>query len=426
MSSELNELIARFNTLLMSDSVSVEDKQKIQTHLASIANSLPTVTATPNTHLGGASTSNAPLGGASTSNVVAGVNVASLTENVENEGEIKQFLEYKNKRVLVSWVDTTRANSWTHLENIDPLSLTKGDVYELCSLLAKQAPASDIQVEQVCPVVASITTAGYVSVVDRSITTIGVCCSCFGYRFVMSLEDFVKRVKGKFEEMLAKFKGFFSGLMILYVRVSSKEQAKDDKLSLAAQTEFIRQSLPSNQSFLVFSEVCSARNADSQYLLRALILLVSQSCFNVYAVDRFSRNTSEGIKLLNAISKSKSIFKSASEDVNYQGTANRLRVRELLSHAEFESDKISDRVKLVQLVRKPRPSYPKLSPRFGFTASKGVYTRNTNFPILEVMLKLKENGDDARTISRKMNNNGLLSSRGKLWTPQSVTKALQQ
>ena len=134
--------------------------------------------------------------------------------------------------------------------------------------------------------------------------------------------------------------------IFIYARVSKANEVSeiatiDNQISQCSA--FARNRYPSIKQE-VFSEVCSARVFEKQKELNKLIKKISSNDILIfYNVSRFTRDSSEGITLLNSLNQKKVRIHSVFDNAIYP--ADRATFRRLLVEANEESDKISDRVR---------------------------------------------------------------------------------
>ncbi len=161
----------------------------------------------------------------------------------------------------------------------------------------------------------------------------------------------------------------------IYIRVSTEDQAKEG-YSLEVQREYL-ESFASREGYEIFKVYCdegisaySTRRGALQQLLKdakdkkfELVL--------VYKIDRFSRNLKDLLNLIDELSSYCVGFKSATEPFDSTTSAGKLMFQQLGSFAEFERNRISERVfpGMVKGVQQGNWQGARFSP-FGYTYSK--------------------------------------------------------
>lgn len=160
--------------------------------------------------------------------------------------------------------------------------------------------------------------------------------------------------------------------IFIYARVSSSQQASSDSVSLDYQISkcisFAKNRYPEEKTVTV-SEVFSGRVLEKQKLLKKILESISEGdMLIVYNVSRLTRDSSEGINILNALNRKKAKVHSVHESVTYP--ADRATFRRLLVEANEESDVISERVRGALSYIRERKGHIGNTP-YGYTTIRG-------------------------------------------------------
>ena len=134
----------------------------------------------------------------------------------------------------------------------------------------------------------------------------------------------------------------------IYIRVSTEDQAKEG-YSLEVQREYLesfakREGL---EIFKVYQDDGISGYSTERPALKALLKDAKDKKFDlvlVYKIDRFSRNLKDLLNLVDELSSSGVGFKSATEPFDTTTSAGKLMFQQLGSFAEFERNRIAERV----------------------------------------------------------------------------------
>ena len=133
-----------------------------------------------------------------------------------------------------------------------------------------------------------------------------------------------------------------------YLRVSTEDQAKEG-YSLEVQREYL-ESFAKCEGFVVFKvyqdDGISGYSKDRP-ALKELLKDAKEKRFDfvlVYKIDRFSRNLKDMLNLVDELSSYGIGFKSATEPFDTTTSAGKLMFQQLGSFAEFERNRIAERV----------------------------------------------------------------------------------
>lgn len=128
---------------------------------------------------------------------------------------------------------------------------------------------------------------------------------------------------------------------IIYTRISSAQQ-----MSLQQQEQSCREFLVNkNYNIIdVVQEVSSARHLKNLKNLKKIIRNNKNITIVVYSIDRFCRNTIDGINILKTLVEKNIKLLAVQDNIDFTTAAGRHAFRQRLSAAELESDLISERV----------------------------------------------------------------------------------
>jgi site-specific DNA recombinase len=134
----------------------------------------------------------------------------------------------------------------------------------------------------------------------------------------------------------------------LYIRVSTEDQAKEG-YSLEVQREYL-ESFANREGleiFKVYQDDGISGYTTERSALKQLLKDAKQKKFDlvlVYKIDRFSRNLKDLLNLVDELSSYGVGFKSATEPFDTTTSAGKLMFQQLGSFAEFERNRIAERV----------------------------------------------------------------------------------
>lgn len=141
---------------------------------------------------------------------------------------------------------------------------------------------------------------------------------------------------------------------IIYTRISSAQQN-----SLQQQEQSCREFLLNkNYNIIdVVQEASSARHIKNLKNLKKIIHNNKNITIVVYSIDRFCRNTIDGINILKTLVKKNIKLLAVQDNIDFTTAAGRHAFRQRLSAAELESDLISERVQRVINFKKQHNHY---------------------------------------------------------------------
>jgi site-specific DNA recombinase len=161
----------------------------------------------------------------------------------------------------------------------------------------------------------------------------------------------------------------------IYIRVSTEDQAKEG-YSLEVQREYL-EAFAKRESYEIFKVYCDdgiSAYSTRREALQELLKDAKDKKFElvlVYKIDRFSRNLKDLLNLVDELSACGVAFKSATEPFDTSTSAGKLMFQQLGSFAEFERNRISERVfpGMIKGVQQGNWQGARFSP-FGYTYNK--------------------------------------------------------
>jgi len=134
----------------------------------------------------------------------------------------------------------------------------------------------------------------------------------------------------------------------IYLRVSTEDQAKEG-YSLEVQREYL-EAFAQREGYEVFKVYCDdgiSAYSTRRPALQQLLADAKAKRFElvlVHKIDRFSRNLKDLLMLVDELSSYGVGFKSATEPFDTTTSAGKLMFQQLGSFAEFERNRIAERV----------------------------------------------------------------------------------
>jgi len=219
----------------------------------------------------------------------------------------------------------------------------------------------------------------------------------------------------------------------IYIRVSTEDQAKEG-YSLEVQREYL-EAFVRREGLEVFKVYCddgisaySTRRKELQQLLKdakdkkfGLVL--------VYKIDRFSRNLKDLLNLVDELSVCGVAFKSATEPFDTSTSAGKLMFQQLGSFAEFERNRISERVfpGMVKGVQQGNWQGARFSP-FGYIYNKGkklLEIEKREADIVKLIYTMYLSGKSTHDICGYLNKKKYQTRTGKQFYSKSIGDILK-
>jgi len=222
-------------------------------------------------------------------------------------------------------------------------------------------------------------------------------------------------------------------LAVSYLRVSTDDQAREG-FSLDAQRTRIRAYCVAKGYKLAREFVddgYTGRNTTRprfQELMRAVregIVLGGRALrVNVVVVakfDRLNRNLYEFLATLREMQQNKVPFASVDETVDTRGPLGRFFMQIMGAVAELESGVIGERVRHGMRQKALKGGFNGMSAPYGYEVGNGGLTINEKeAAIVRKICKLRCRGKSLTSIAARLNSEGILTKKGKIWTKRQV------
>lgn len=214
-----------------------------------------------------------------------------------------------------------------------------------------------------------------------------------------------------------------------YVRVSTDEQV-DKGNSIHEQQERLSaycKALGWDAPTFFIDDGYSAKNLKRPAITQLLTAVELQKYEIIVAtkLDRVCRNLLDLLQMIEVFEKCSCRFVSASESFDTSTAAGRMTLHLLGMFAEFERERISERVKdnMLSLARNTDKALS--GPCYGYEIENGVYSINeTEAEHIRHMFNLAEQGHGTRYIAKILNDKGVLTKRGKAWDSVNVKRLM--
>lgn len=219
---------------------------------------------------------------------------------------------------------------------------------------------------------------------------------------------------------------------VAYVRVSSARQ-RDEGLSLDAQRDQIHRYAELYDLALVeviADEGASAKTLRRDGLQRALGLLASGTvdALIVAKLDRLTRSVRDLGTLLDGHFSTEAELISVAEQINTRSAGGRMVLNVLMSVAQWEREKISERVREVQAYKRSLGQHVAGRLPFGTRLAADGRTLERDpgeGPVLDLIFELRASGLSLRKIAQHLSENGT-PARGKRWHATSIARLLKR
>jgi site-specific DNA recombinase len=214
-----------------------------------------------------------------------------------------------------------------------------------------------------------------------------------------------------------------------YVRVSTDEQA-DKGNSIFEQQERLSaycRAMGWQEPTFYIDDGYSAKNLKRPAITRLLENVENKSVSTIIAtkLDRVCRNLLDLLNAVEIFEKNDCRFVSASESFDTSTAAGRMTLHLLGMFAEFERERISERVKdnMLSLARNTDKALS--IPCFGYEIVGGRYAINhAEAEHVRFAFDLAEQGKGSRTIAKLLNERGVTTKRGKSWDQVNVKRLM--
>ena len=207
----------------------------------------------------------------------------------------------------------------------------------------------------------------------------------------------------------------------LYLRVSTEDQAKEG-YSLEVQREYLESftKREGHEIFQVYSDDGISAYSTRRPALQKLLADAKVKRFElmlVYKIDRFSRNLKDLLMLVDELSSYGVAFKSATEPFDTTTSAGKLMFQQLGSFAEFERNRIAERVfpGMMKGVQQGNWQGARFAP-FGYTYNKAkklleIEEREAN--IVKMTYTMYLSGKSTHDIAAYLDKKGYKTRTGK-------------
>lgn len=215
-----------------------------------------------------------------------------------------------------------------------------------------------------------------------------------------------------------------------YVRVSTEEQAEKGN-SIFEQQERLGaycRAMGWPEPIFYIDDGYSAKNLKRPAVARLLQDIENRNISIIIAtkLDRVCRNLLDLLNVVEIFEKNECRFVSASESFDTSTAAGRMTLHLLGMFAEFERERISERVKdnMLSLARNTDKALS--IPCFGYDIVDGRYAINlAEAEHVRFAFDLAEKGKGSRTIAKLLNDAGVKTKRGKAWDQVNVKRLME-
>jgi DNA invertase Pin-like site-specific DNA recombinase len=212
----------------------------------------------------------------------------------------------------------------------------------------------------------------------------------------------------------------------IYIRVSTQEQAKEG-YSIQAQKERLLSFCDAQgwKDFKIYpDEGVSAKDTNRPYLQQLLndVKAGKISTILVYRLDRFTRRVKDLHKMLEFLEQHKCAFRSATEPYDTSTAMGKLFITIVAALAEWETDNLSERVKMALEEKVANEGEHVGGVPFGFdiTDEEKLIPNEKASTVLTMIEKTKE-GMSAHQLAKYLNK----VNTDRIWYPQGVLRVLQ-
>lgn len=214
-----------------------------------------------------------------------------------------------------------------------------------------------------------------------------------------------------------------------YIRVSTDEQSEHGN-SLSEQEERLKAycvAMGWSKPKLFIDDGYSAKNM-KRPAIQKLITAVEANKFDVVLtakLDRLCRNLLELLQFVKLLDDHNCNYVSSSEGFDTTTAAGKMVLQILGAFAEFERERISERVKDNMLSLAKNTDRAITQPCYGYDIIDGKYTINEEEAKNVIyMFELAEAGHGHRMIAKYLNDRGSTTKRGKMWDQINVKRLM--
>jgi len=219
----------------------------------------------------------------------------------------------------------------------------------------------------------------------------------------------------------------------IYIRVSTEDQAKEG-YSLEVQREYLESfaEREENEIFKVYCDDGYSGYNTERPALKELIVDARNKCFNlvlVYKLGRFSRNLRDLLNLVDELSLTKINLKSATEPFDTTTSAGRLMFQQLGSFAEFERNRLKERVLpgMTKSVKEGNWLGARYAP-FGYNYNKETKMLEINeeqAKIVKMIFLMCIEGKSINSITAYLTRKSYRNRNGNIFSPALIRKILK-
>ncbi|MFC8686375.1 recombinase family protein [Brevibacillus porteri] len=214
-----------------------------------------------------------------------------------------------------------------------------------------------------------------------------------------------------------------------YIRVSTDEQA-DKGNSLVEQKERLNAyciAMGWDAPELFIDDGYSAKDL-KRPAIKQVMKRIENNEFDVVLtskLDRLCRNLLDLLQVIDLFSSHNCGFVSASEHFDTSTAVGRMTLQLLGTFAEFERERISERVKDNMLSLAKNSDKILTQPCYGYDIVDGRFVINeAEAAFIEFMFDLAEEGHGHRAIAKELNLRGSATKRGKMWDQTNVRRLM--
>ena len=219
-----------------------------------------------------------------------------------------------------------------------------------------------------------------------------------------------------------------------YIRVSTNEQAKDDKFGIEAQKSAIIQYAQANGFTIVewLKDVISGakeqRPAWDSILYKDEIAQPPYDAIIVYKHDRVARRIELFFYYLFVLKRKGIELHSVYDDLNLDTPQNKFMVSTLVFCAEMERENIKIRTQAGKNVKKSKGGFCGGQVPYGYTTNHSVLQVNeVERPIVKMIFEMRETrGMTLQAVCDYLNDSGVKTKRGiGKWLPITIDKIIK-
>lgn len=216
-----------------------------------------------------------------------------------------------------------------------------------------------------------------------------------------------------------------------YIRVSTNEQAKDDKFGIEAQKEAITKYATDNGFVIVewLKDVVSGakeqRPAWDSVLYKEDIAQPPYDAVIVYKHDRVARRLELFFYYLFVLKRKGIELHSVYDDLNLDSPQNKFMVSTLVFVAEMERENIKLRTMAGKNIKAQQGGFCGGQIPYGYTTQHGVLQKSDiESPIVKMIFEMRGRNMTLQAICDYLNDSGVKTKTGKAWKTHSVYSIL--